>query len=142
MRIMISACLLGLCCRYDGGAKPCPAALDLARRHQLVPVCPEQLGGLPTPRVPCERVRDRVLARTGEDRTAAYALGARQAAELYALLRCDCAVLKARSPMCGRGEIYDGTFTRTLVPGNGVLAELLAKKGVPVYTEIQIDSLS
>lgn len=135
MRILISACLLGLCCRYDGGGKPCQAAIALAKTHELVPVCPEQLGGLPTPRTPCERVGERVLSRQGEDRTAAYMRGAKQAETLYELLRCDCAILKARSPMCGCGAVYDGTFSGRLTAGDGVLAERLLARGARVYTE-------
>ncbi|MBQ7454853.1 MAG: DUF523 domain-containing protein [Clostridia bacterium] len=142
MRILISACLLGLRCRYDGGEKGCEKALALAAQgHELVPVCPEQLGGLPTPRTPCERVAERVISKAGEDRTAAYALGAEQALRLYETLKCDCAILKARSPMCGHGLIYDGTFSGTTVPGDGVLAELLTRKGVQVYTEDELDIL-
>ena len=139
MRIMISACLLGLCCRYDGGSKPCAAAIKLVDAHELVPVCPEQLGGLPTPRTPCEHVGDRVISRAGEDRTAEYSLGARQAEALYNLLQCDCAVLKARSPMCGCGAVYDGTFSGTLTAGDGVFAERLRRRGVRVYTEDDLD---
>lgn len=138
MRILISACLLGLCCRYDGGSKPCEAALGLREKHRLVPVCPEQLGGLPTPRAASERTGDRVVSCQGEDRTAAYLLGAEQAERVFDLLQCDCALLKARSPMCGCGQIYDGTFTGTLVPGDGVLAERLKARGIPVYTEENI----
>ena len=135
MRALVSACLLGMRCRYDGGSKPCPAVLALADRCVLIPVCPEQLGGLPTPRMPCERVGDRVLTETGLDRTAEYMLGASQAEKLYDLMGCDCAILKARSPMCGCGAVYDGSFTRTLVPGNGVLAQRFSERGIPVFTE-------
>ncbi len=139
MRILVSACLLGLCCRYDGKSKACVPVLALRDRgHELIPVCPEQLGGLPTPRTASERTGDRVMSVDGLDRTAAYALGAEQAAKLYELLRCDCAILKARSPMCGKGRIYDGTFSGKLRPGQGVLAELLLKNGVPVYNEDEI----
>lgn len=141
MRILISACLLGLRCRYDGGSKPCPAAMALSRRHELVPVCPEQLGGLPTPRPPCERCGDRVVSCEGKERTAAYVSGARQAEQLFDLLRCDCAVLKARSPMCGKGQIYDGAFSGTLRAGDGVLAERLRARGIPVFTEEELRNL-
>ena len=142
MRILISACLLGLCCRYDGGSKPCEAAIALKDRHALIPVCPEQLGGLPTPRTPSERAGDRVTACDGQDRTAEYVLGAMQAERLFDLLRCECAVLKARSPMCGKDTIYDGTFTHTLIPGSGVLAQRLLGCGVPVYTEEELPDLT
>ena len=141
MRILISACLLGVCCRYDGRAKTCPAALALAENHVLVPVCPEQLGGLTTPRTPSERQGDRVVSRDGLDRTAEYTLGARQAEMLYDLLQCDCAVLKARSPMCGHDEIYDGTFSKRLVPGDGVLTQMLRERGIAVYAEDEIEKI-
>ena len=108
---------------------------------RLKTVCPEQLGGMTTPRAPSERVGDRVMTRDGLDRTAEYARGAEQAMRLFELLRCDCAVLKARSPMCGKDTIYDGTFTGTLIPGHGVLAELLLKNGFPVLTEDELDIL-
>ena len=141
MRILISACLLGLRCRYDGDEKACVQALSLiGRGHTLVPVCPEQLGGLPTPRTPCERVDGRVLTADGEDRTEAYERGAQQAYKLYQALQCDCAVLKARSPMCGCGCVYDGTFTGTLTAGDGVLAALLRKNDAPVFTEDELDA--
>lgn len=140
MRILISACLLGACCRYDGKSKECPAALELRRQHELVPVCPEQLGGLPTPRPPCERVGERVISAEGVDRTDEYDRGAQEAARLYELLACDCAVLKARSPMCGRDRIYDGTFSGMLTAGDGRLAALLRSRGVKIYTEDEIET--
>lgn len=139
MRILISACLLGACCRYDGKSKQSAAALTLRREHELVPVCPEQQGGLPTPRPPCERVGERVISAEGVDRTDEYDRGAQEAARLYDLLACDCAVLKARSPMCGRDRIYDGTFSGTLMAGDGHLAALLRGRGVKVYTEDEIE---
>ena len=142
MRILISACLLGVRCRYDGAEKTCPAAMALAEAgHILIPVCPEQLGGLPTPRTPCERLGDRVIGEDGQDRTAAYALGAKQAEALFDMLRCDCAILKSRSPMCGMGQVYDGRFRRVLTRGNGVAAERLLARGIPVYTEENIPDM-
>ena len=140
MRILISACLLGVCCRYDGKSKACDAALALRDRHELVPVCPEQLGGLPTPRPPCEHIGNRVVSVEGADRTEAYNRGANEAARLCEILKCDCAVLKARSPMCGKGAIYDGTFSGTLTEGNGCLVRLLQERVVPVYTEEEISA--
>ena len=141
MRILISACLLGVACRYDGGQKACPAALKLGEKHQLTPVCPEQLGGLPTPRTPCERQGEKVVSAGGEDRTAAYLRGAKEAEGLLDILRCDCAVLKARSPMCGKDCIYDGSFSGCLTAGDGVLAERLKARGIPVYTEEEIEKI-
>ena len=142
MRLLVSACLLGACCRYDGGSKPCPQVLALLERHTLFPVCPEQLGGLPTPRLPAERQGRRVVRRDGADVTAAYERGAQEAARLYALLRCEGAVLKSRSHSCGCGEIYDGSFTGAKIPGDGVTARLLLERGAPVYTEEMGEALS
>lgn len=135
MRILVSACLLGAACRYDGGSKPCEKILALAKRHELIPVCPEQLGGLATPRRPAEIRGTRVVNRLGEDVTAQYRRGAEETLRLYRLLSCEGAVLKANSPSCGCGQIYDGSFSGTLIPGSGVTAALLTENGVPVQTE-------
>ena len=142
MRILISACLLGVCCRYDGAAKPHPAAAALAERYELVPVCPEQLGGLPTPRLPSERVEDRIINRAGEDVTDQFQRGAAEALRLARAYGCDVAVLKERSPSCGCGRIYDGSFTGTLTEGNGVTTELLLSAGIQVVGESRIEQLT
>lgn len=141
MRILISGCLLGICCRYDGASKPHPLAMELAKEYELIPVCPEQLGGLATPRPPAERQGERIVAKTGLDVTEQYCRGAEETLKLCRLLECDMAVLKERSPSCGNGEIYDGTFTGTLTTGDGVTAELLRANGISVYGESQIGEL-
>ena len=135
MRLLVSACLLGVMCRYDGQSRPDQNVLALLKNHVLVPVCPEQLGGLSTPRCPCEIQGDRVMSRDGDDRTAEYEKGAQEALRLCRLFSCEAAVLKAKSPSCGLGCVYDGTFSGTLRPGDGVTAGLLKNSGVPVYTE-------
>lgn len=135
MRLLVSACLLGVMCRYDGQSRPDEKVLTLLKNHVLVPVCPEQLGGLSTPRCPCEIQGDRVMSREGDDRTAEYEKGAQEALRLCRLFSCEAAVLKAKSPSCGLGCVYDGTFSGTLRPGDGVTAGLLKNSGVPVYTE-------
>ena len=140
MRVLVSACLLGVCCRYDGQSKACPAVLELLKAHELIPVCPEQLGGLPTPRPPAEIQGNRVINREGTDVTAQYQQGAEEAARLYQVLDCDCAVLKARSPSCGCGEVYDGSFSGTLVPGDGITAQALKRLGARVLTEETLTS--
>ena len=140
MKILISACLLGACCRYDGASKAHPLAALLAERHTLVPVCPEQLGGLPTPRPPAERRGGRVVTQSG-DVTEQYLRGEEETLKLCKLLGCEAAVLKERSPSCGRGQVYDGTFSGTLTAGDGVTAELLAAHGILVYGESQIEKL-
>ena len=133
--ILVSACLLGTPCRYDGSGKADARLLKLGAKRQLIPVCPELLGGLPTPRPPAERVGARIFDKSGADVTAAYLRGAQETLRLARLLGCKTAILKARSPSCGAGQIYDGTFSGTLVPGHGVTAALLAQNGVTVFTE-------
>ena len=141
LKILVSACLLGVCCRYDGASKPCPQILKLAERHTLIPVCPEQLGGISTPRPPAERRGNCVLTEQGIDVTQQYQRGAEETLRLYNLLGCEAAILKERSPSCGSGEIYDGSFTRTTICGDGVTAERLKQAGIPVYGESQIEQL-
>lgn len=134
--ILLSACLAGVPCRMDGKSKPVPALVSLALRGEAILVCPEVLGGLPTPRTPSERGSDgRVYSAEGADVTEAFRRGAQCALAICRNRGCNCAVLKARSPSCGKGCIYDGSFSGTLVPGNGVFVELLQKHGIPVLTE-------
>lgn len=140
-KLLISACLLGENCKYNGGNNYCPAAAALAERFELIPVCPERMGGLPTPRVPAERVGDRVLTRDGTDVTQAYRQGAEKALEIVLAQGVKRAALQERSPSCGCGAIYDGTFSGTLVPGDGVTAELLRKHGVEVTGGSRLDDL-
>ena len=139
MRILISACLLGEPCRYDGLSRPLPdETLDrLMHEHTLIPVCPEQLGGLPTPRTPSERQGGRVVMRDGKDVTAAYQRGAQIACALAMQTGAEAAILKARSPSCGSGRIYDGSFSGTVIPGDGVTAEVLKKSGLTVCGETE-----
>lgn len=146
--ILVSACLLGLCARYDGGHNLCPPLLELARAGLCLPVCPEQLGGLPTPREPAEITggsgddvlagRARVLGKTGTDLTAAFIRGAEQTLLLARSMPVTAAVLKARSPSCGVGHIYDGTLTKTQREGSGVTSAALARSGIPLYTELDL----
>ena len=141
MKLMVSACLLGLPCRYDGASKPYPQMAALAEQHTLVPVCPEQMGGLPTPRPPAEQQGDRVINTDGIDVTDAYTRGAEQCLQLCRLLGCDGALLKENSPSCGKDHIYDGTFTKRLVAGQGVTARHLTAAGIEVYGESDIPTL-
>ena len=141
MTILVSACLLGVPCRYDGQSKAHPLARALCEKHHVVPVCGEIFGGLPTPRPPAEIQGDRVVTRDGQDVTEAYRRGAEAAAQLARLTGAQAAVLKERSPSCGSGEIYDGTFTGTVVEGWGVTAELLRREGIPVLGESRMGEL-
>ncbi len=151
--ILVSACLVGLPVRFDGGCRRIDTVLALADSHTVIPVCPEQLGGLPTPRAPAEiqggdaagggdvagggaaAAGVAVTTEDGRDVTAEFERGARAVADIARLVGARVAVLKARSPSCGRGETYDGTFTGTLRPGSGVAAALLEREGVRVLTE-------
>lgn len=133
--LLISECLLGKRCRYDGGTKGDPRVSALSERYTLLPVCPEELGGLPTPRPPAEIRGERVISSAGADVTEQFALGAQKALALCRAHDCKLALLKARSPSCGAGRVYDGTFSGKVVPGDGVTARLLKQNGVTVYTE-------
>lgn len=141
MNILISGCLLGLKCRYDGKEKKLSEIEKLIGLYNLIPVCPEQLGGLPTPRIPAERVKDKVITQVGVDVTKEYQLGAEEALKIAKLYNCKKAILKEKSPSCGCGKIYDGTFSRNLIVGNGVTADLLLKNGIEVFGESEIDKL-
>lgn len=132
---VVSACLAGEPCRYDGGCSPCPAVQRLIRAGQALPVCPETLGGLPTPRVPSEIRGGRVVAKDGTDVTDAFTRGAEEALRLAQENGCTAAILKARSPSCGSGEIYDGTFTGTRVSGEGVFARMAREAGLEIWNE-------
>ena len=134
--IIVSACLLGLETRYKGDGCLCERLLALSREHTLIPVCPEQLGGLATPRDPSEIAPDgRVMSCAGQDVTAQYEKGARCALAVARTARADFAILKSRSPSCGKGIVYDGSFTGRKIPGTGVACSLLLEHGIPVYTE-------
>ena len=140
-KLLVSACLLGSPCRYDGESKPLAGIERLRETYELVPVCPEQEGGLPTPRTPSERRGEAVVMQDGTDVTAQYRRGAEAALKLCRREGCAAALLKERSPSCGSGSIYDGSFTHTLIPGDGVTAELLRQNGVRIYGESELDLL-
>ena len=140
-KLLISACLLGRNCKYSGGNNYHPLTEALRERYELVPVCPECMGGLPIPHDPSERVGDRVLSRTGVDVTAEFTRGAELTLRRARQTGAKLALLKERSPSCGFGAIYDGTFTGTVVPGNGVAADLLAENGLTIYGESRMEEL-
>lgn len=141
MRILVSACLLGVGCRYDGQSNQLPQLEQLMKKHTCIPVCPEIFGGLPTPRVPAERQGNKVITQDGQDVTENFIRGTAEVLRLADLYHCKAALLKERSPSCGSGQIYDGAFTKTLVEGDGLTAQMLKKKGISVYGESQIRDL-
>lgn len=134
--IIVSACLAGLATTHDGRAKPHPKVLELVRQGKAILVCPEQLGGLPTPRPEAEiSGHGRVVDINGVDVTDNYLHGAREALKAARLAGSTKAILKARSPSCGSAEIYDGTFSGTLKQGEGVTAAALRRAGLEVVSE-------
>jgi uncharacterized protein YbbK (DUF523 family) len=130
--MIVSACLAGFPCRYDGKARPCAQVVELVRAGKAIPVCPEQLGGLPTPRTSCEIRDGRVVDAEGRDRTEAFRRGARAVLRIAQTYGATEALLQSRSPSCGSGRIYDGSFTKTLTAGDGVTARLLKENGIQV----------
>jgi uncharacterized protein YbbK (DUF523 family) len=142
---IVSACLAGYECNYNGEANPCPEVIELVKQRQAVPVCPEQLAGLPARRDPAEQRGDRVFAKTSrvaedgseifEDITVALKKGAQIALKIALITGCDEAILKARSPSCGCGQVYDGSFSGKLIEGDGVFTEALKSRGIKVSTE-------
>ena len=134
-KILVSACLLGVDCKYSGGNNLNEKVLDYIKDYEVIPVCPEIMGGLSTPRPPSERIGDKVLNNQGIDVTNEYTKGANETLKLAKLFNVKKALLKAKSPSCGKGQIYDGTFKGVLVTGNGVTVELLESNGIEVITE-------
>ena len=138
--VLVSACLAGLRTRYDGAATPCDEVVALLARGRAIPFCPELHGGLGVPRRPCEIRDGHVVTDEGLNVTPAFVLGAEEGLRLARMAGCTEAILKSRSPSCGCGEIHDGTFSRTLIPGNGVFAELLLESGIAVRTELDLSA--
>ena len=141
MKILVSACLLGENCKYSGGTNKCDEIIELGKRHKLIPVCPECFGGLPIPRVPSEIKNGRVYAKTGEDLTEAFEDGAEKSLYVAEESGCQLAILKERSPSCGFGEIYDGSFSGKTIQGNGITAQLLYDHGIVILGETKIDKI-
>ncbi|MFC4803705.1 DUF523 domain-containing protein [Filifactor villosus] len=128
---LVSACLLGDDCKYNGGNNFSEKVVDFLRDKDYIRVCPEVAGGLPTPRVPCERQGFLIVDKHGEDKTSEFTKGAEACMKIGATH----ALLKARSPSCGKGLIYDGSFSGSLTEGNGVFAELCIRQGLVVLSE-------
>ena len=132
---LVSACLCGIPCRYDGGASIVASLARLSARGVALAVCPEVDGGLPIPRPPCELDNGRALTRDRDDLTANFTAGAAHALRLAREHDIRFAILKEKSPSCGGTTIYDGSFSRTLVPGQGIAAALLQAHGIRVLSE-------
>lgn len=140
-KLIVSACLLGENCKYNGENNYCKEAAQLADKFHLIPICPECFGGLPIPRVPSEVVGDKVLSKDGKDLTAYFKDGAEKSLYIANENNCCYAVLKERSPSCGYRKVYDGTFTGTVIDGNGITADLFYENGIRIFGESQIKKL-
>lgn len=136
--IFVSACLLGENCKYSGGNNRNEAVISFLKEKEFIAVCPERAGGLPAPRPPAEIRDGRVVDKEGKDVTAEFLLGAEKTLALAKKHHPELCILKANSPSCGCGEIYDGTFSGRKISGNGKTTELLLKNGFSVITEKQI----
>jgi len=132
---LCSACLLGIRCRIDGASKPNKKVIGLSKKEALVPVCPEQLAGLPTPREQTEIKGKQVVSKSGKDLTEIFEKGANETLKIAKLFDIKEAILKQRSPSCGSGQVYDGTFSGKVVKGDGVTAALLKKNSIKVISE-------
>ena len=141
MNILVSACLLGIGCRYDGKCKPNEDVIKLSEEHNLVPFCPEIYGGLPTPRVPSEIVGEKVLNAEGEDVTEQYSKGAEEALKTAKMFGCEVAIMKEKSPSCGNGLVHTGKFDGGLIEGDGITVRILKKNGIRVFGESEIESI-
>lgn len=133
MNVLISACLLGCNCKYDGGNNNSPILKELIKNHNIIMVCPEMLGGLPCPRIPCEIQGNRVIGKDGHDYTSFYQKGAKKALEIAKSHQVQVAFLKKNSPSCGLNFVYDGSFTHTLVPGSGIFTQLLKENDILIF---------
>lgn len=144
MKYFVSMCLAGVCCRYDGKSNKNDAVIKLVHQGHAIMACPEQLGGLSTPRLPSEIVNTNtarhVVNSAGENLDIRFMLGAQQALNIAKMFGADAAILKSHSPSCGVGCIYDGTFTGRLIDGNGITAQLFIDNGIKVYTENDFES--
>lgn len=133
-KILVSACLLGTNCKYSGGNNYSEEVMEYLKDYEIIPICPEQLGGLPTPRPASEIIGDKVINNEGTDVTSNYQKGAEEALKIAKLLGIKKALLKAKSPSCGNSKIYDGTFSGTLIDGDGITTKLLKENNIEVIT--------
>lgn len=137
-KILISACLAGVNCKYNGKNNENKKIIELIKNKDVILICPEQLGGLKTPRNPAERVKDKVITNDNIDVTKEYRKGAEEVLNLVKKFNIKTAILKSKSPSCGKGKIYDGSFSNTLIYGNGITTELLEKNGIKVISSDEL----
>ena len=133
-KVLVSSCLVGTNCKYDGRNNKNEKLINYLKNKEVILVCPEQLGGLSTPRVPAERIKEKVVTKDNKDVTENYKKGAEEVLKLAKKFQVKKAILKSRSPSCGKGKIYDGSFSHNLIDRHGVCAELLIKNGIEVIS--------
>jgi len=133
--ILVSACFLGINCKYNGQSNKNKKVLKLAKEKILIPVCPEILGGLPTPREIAEQRGKKVITKSGKDVTKYFEKGAKEVLKIAKILKIKKAILKQRSPSCGSGKIYDGTFSQRVIKGDGITTQLLKKHKIKIISE-------
>lgn len=137
-KILVSACLAGVNCKYNGKNNENKKIIELIKNKDVILVCPEQLGGLKTPRTPAEIINDKVITKDNIDVTTEYQKGAEEVLKIAKQFNIKKAILKSKSPSCGKGKIYDGTFTNNLIDGNGITTELLQKNGIEVISSDEL----
>ena len=137
-KILVSACLLGVDCKYSGGNNYNEKVINFIKDYEVIPVCPEIMGGLSTPRPASEIINERVINKEGKDTTLEYTKGANETLKLAKLFNVKKALLKAKSPSCGKGKIYDGTFSGVLIDGSGITVKLLEEHGIEVISELDL----
>lgn len=140
-KILVSACLLGVNCKYNGSNNENEKVLFYIKDKEVIPICPEIMGGLSTPREPSEIFENKVISKSGKDVTSNFQKGAEETLNLARKLGVKKAILKSRSPSCGLDEVYDGTFSNKLVNKNGITAELLKNNGFVILREEDVDHL-
>ena len=140
MKIAVSACLVGKNTKYDGTNNYNKAVMEYLKDKEYILICPEVTGGLPTPRVPSERVNDKVINKENVDVTHNFVIGASKTLEELKKQNIELVIVKSKSPSCGYKQIYDGTFTGTIIEGNGVFTELAVKNGLKILTEKDIEN--
>ena len=140
-KLLISACILGINCKYNGKNNYNPLVEKVKEKYILIPICPEEMGGLSTPRNPSEILNDKVISSKGDDVTNNFFDGANKALDIVKKENISKALLKEGSPSCGSNHIYDGTFTKTKINGMGITARLLKNNNIKIYTEDEIELL-
>lgn len=139
---MVSACLLGENCKYNGGNNLSQKVLDFTKGHEVIPVCPEVLGGLPTPRIPSEIVNGTVTSKSGKNVDKEFRRGANTCLKMAKENDVDLVILQSRSPSCGVKNIYDGSFSGKIIEGKGIFARLLDKNGFKIIDVEDLSNLS